>query len=601
LPIGITLDFASSPPACPVFAGRLVRGVKNGESPDWLKKRLAAIGLRPISALVDITNYIANDRARPLHVYDADKLKGPIGARMGRRGERFRALDGRDYAVDDTMCVIADENGVLGLGGVIGGEASGATASTVNVFIESALFEPAIIAATGRKLGIESEARYRFERGVDPDFVVPGLELATRMILELCGGEPSEIVVAGKVPEARSRIDFDPGLVARLGGLSLEAERAGAILSALGFGVQRKGASFIVSPPSWRADIHGPADLVEEIVRIAGLASIPSAPLPRDARVAPPVLTARQRQVGIAKRALAARGLVEAVTYSFVNAEHASMFSGGNAPPIKLANPISSELGAMRPSGLPALVLAAQRNVNRGLSDCALFEVGPVFEGAEPGAQAMVAAGVRRGKAQPRHWRLGARAVDPFDVKADVMAVLDALGVSGEAVETEASSAAWYHPGQSGIVRLGPKTVLAQFGMLHPAVLDKMDAKGPLAGFEVFLDALPKPKARASRARASFEASPFMPLERDFAFVVDEAVEAQDILRAARRADKALIADVSVFDVFADPSLGTGKKSVAIAVTIQPRERTLTDEEIEVLSQRIVDSVIRETKGTLRT
>jgi len=599
-PIGITLKFSNTPPACPLFAGRVVRGVKNGESPNWLKKRLAAIGLRPINALVDVTNYVANDRARPLHVYDAKKLKGAIGARMGRAGERFRALDGCDYAVDETMCVIADESGVLGLGGIMGGESSGSTASTVDVFIESALFEPAVIAATGRKLGVVSDARYRFERGVDPDFVLHGLELATRMILELCGGEPSELVVVGKAPSAREQVHFDPSMVARLAGLSVVSEQVATILATLGFRVEKGRGGLAVTPPSWRADIHGSADLVEEVARVTGLDKIPSVPLPRSASVTRPVLTARQRNVRVAKRALAARGLVEAVTYSFVGAGHATLFSGHNTPPVKLENPISSGLDAMRPSGLPALILAAQRNVNRGFSDCALFEVGPVFSNAAPDGQATVAAGIRRGNATPRHWRAGARAVDAFDVKSDVTAALEALGIAAEVLQPSSDTPAWYHPGQSGVLRLGPKTVLAQFGVIHPAVLDKMDAKGPLAGFEIFLDAIPLSKARTGRARPSLAASDLMSLERDFAFVVDAGVAAQDILRAARRADKEFVADVTVFDVFADESLGAGKKSVAIAVTIQPREKTLTDEEIEALSRRIVESVIQETKGTLR-
>ena len=583
--------------ACPIFAGRVIRGVKNGPSPAWLQNRLKAIGLRPINALVDITNYISVDRARPLHVYDAAKIHGRIFARLARDGEKLSALDGKEYELTREMCVIADDRGVLGLGGVMGGAPSGSALETTDVFIESATFDPIRTARTGRATGILSDARYRFERGVDPAFVLPGLELATRMILELCGGEPSEVVSAGAAPSRPPAIEFDTAEVARLTGLVLEDARIFEILTTLGFGIDGAGKRVRVTVPTWRPDVHGAHDLVEEVVRVHGLNHVPATPLPRREGVAEAVLTLTQKRARLARRTLGVRGFAEAVTYSFVPARHAAAF--GAEPPVKLANPISSELDALRPSGLPSLVAAAQRNADRGLNDVALFEVGPSFQTGAPGGQRLVAAGIRRGDAVPRQWSSKARAVGVFDVKADALAVLDALGVPLSGAQIVAEAPAWYHPGRSGVVRLGPK-VLAQFGELHPAVLSALDAKGPVAGFEIFFDALPEPKARTSRARPPLDASPFMPVARDFAFLVAETVLAADVLRAARSADKDLIEGVALFDVFAGEGVPAGQKSLAIGVTLQPRDKTLTDAEIDVVAKKIVAAVAKATGGTLR-
>jgi len=600
-PISIGLKFDSaSANACPLFAGRVVRGVKNGPSPAWLQKRLTAIGLRPINALVDITNYISFDRARPLHVYDAAKIKGQIHARLARKGESLDALDGRRYALADTMCVIADDSGVLGLAGVMGGKDTGSTEETRDVFIESALFDPGRTASTGRALQILSDARYRFERGVDPAFVLPGLELATRLILQICGGEASAVEVAGQVPPLRAPIDFAPPDVERLTGLALDRAEIAVILESLGFAIEEAktpGRShFLVSAPSWRPDVHGPADLVEEVVRVAGLQRIPATPLPPV--TAGPMLSAKQKRTRLARRALAMRGLTEAVTYSFVPSAHAALF--GAAQPLKLANPISAELDALRPSGLPSLIAAAGRNAARGLGDVALFEVGPQFQGAEPGAQRIAASGIRGGLASPRHWSKQSRPVDAFDAKADAEALLGALGLSLQSVQVTADAPGFYHPGRSGVIRLGPKTVLAQFGELNPRVLSAMDVKGPLVGFEVFIEAIPEPKSKPTKARGALEAPDLMPLERDFAFIVDEKIPAGDVLRAARGADRALIEDVTLFDVFTGDSVGAGKKSLAVAVRIQPKSKTLTDEEIEALSTRIIAAVTKATGATLR-
>ena len=597
-PVKIALELhGDAQGACPVFAGRVIRGLKNGPSPDWLKRRLEAVGLRSINALVDVTNFISLDRARPLHVYDAKKITGAIRARLGRTGESLKALDGRDYAIDDTMCVIADDAGVLGLGGVMGGEASGSTLQTTDVFVESAYFDPIRTAQTGRKTGILSDARYRFERGVDPLFVVPGLELATRMILELCGGEASHVEIAGTPPLRRLTVDFDPKDVARLTGLDLAAPRIAGILNALGFETKAKGARFDVAVPSWRPDIHGSADLVEEVMRVHGLGHVPATPLP-PAALGAPMLSVKQKRVRLARRALAARGLIEAVTYSFVPAAHAEAF--GARPPVKLANPISADLDAMRPSPLAALVVAAQKNADRAMGESALFEVGPAFSGGVPGQQQAVAAGVRRGAKTQRHWSGKAGPVDVFDAKGDALALLAALGAPVESLQVTRDAPSWYHPGRSGTLKLGPKSVLAQFGELHPAVLEALGAKGPHAAFEVFIEAIPEPKAKATRSRGALVLSELNPLERDFAFVVDAGVAAGDVARAAKSADKVLIEAVSVFDVFEGGNLEKGQKSIAIAVKLQPTDKTLTDADIEAVSQKIVAAVLKATGGVLR-
>ncbi|BBE73978.1 phenylalanine--tRNA ligase subunit beta [Oharaeibacter diazotrophicus] len=603
-PIGVELDFpADAAGACPVFAARVVRGVRNGASPGWMQDRLKAIGLRPINALVDITNYVSYDRGRPLHVYDAAKVTGTIRARLGRPGESFVALDGRTYAVDGEMCVIADDAGVLGLGGIMGGEHSGSSEATVDVLIESAWFDPNRTARTGRRAGINSDARYRFERGVDPAFVVGGLELATRLVLELCGGEPSEAVVAGAEPVTRRRIDFPLAEVKRLSGLDLSAGQIEGTLAALGFEVEGLGDTREVIPPSWRPDVHGKADLVEEVVRIAGLDQVRPTPLPRLASVGAKVLTPIQVRTRRAKRTLAARGLVEAVTWSFISAEQAALFGGG-APVLKLANPISADMSDMRPSLIPGLAAAVKRNVDRGTADLALFEVGQVFAGDRPKDQTTAATAVRRGTAgvdgAGRHWAGSGDAVSVFDAKADALALLDALGFDTAKAQIVRGAPAWFHPGRSGTIQLGPKTVLGHFGELHPAVLAALDVTGPLVAAEITLEAIPEPKAKAVKSKPALALSGLMPVGRDFAFVVDDAVETGRIVKAAEGADRKLIGAVQVFDVYRGEHVGAGRKSVALEVTLTPTDRTLTDEDIEAVSKAIVGAVEKATGATLR-
>ncbi|HBR25812.1 MAG TPA: phenylalanine--tRNA ligase subunit beta, partial [Rhizobiales bacterium] len=599
----IELDFdKESASACPVFAGRLVRNVTNGPSPDWLRTRLKAIGLRPINALVDITNYISYDRARPLHVYDADKLTGAMRARLGRKGESFAALDGKTYAVDGDMCVIADDRAVLGLGGVMGGEDTGVTEATTNVFIESAYFDPKRTARTGRKLGIQSDARYRFERGVDPDFVVPGLELATSLVLELCGGEPSKVIIAGKPPKANRPFKFDLGLVKRLSGLDLEPREIKQLLTALGVGLDGKGKALKAAPPSWRPDITGPADLVEEVVRLVGVDNVPATPMTRAAGVAKPVLTEAQLRQRLTRRVLASRGFVEAVTWSFIPPIEAKLFGGG-APELTLSNPISTELAQMRPSLLPGLITAAQRNRDRGFADGALFELGQAYRGAAPEDQFVAASGVRFGhstlEGSGRHWSGEAPASDVFAVKEDAVAALAALGLAQASLASAREAPPWFHPGRSGALKLGPKTVLGVFGELHPDLLASLGVDAPIAGFELYLDAIP-PAKRKGAGRLALDASDLQPVRRDFAFLLDRDVAAGDVVRAALGADRALISDVGVFDVFTGQGVPEGRKSLAIEVTLQPREKTLTDAEIEAVAAKIVAAVTKATGGELR-
>ena len=596
-PKSIALNFPpESADACPLFAGRMVRGVKNGPSPKWVQDRLKAVGLRPISALVDVTNLISLDRGRPLHVFDADKLSGNLQARLAKDGEQILALDGKTYVLDAGMTVIADDNAARGIAGVMGGEETGCSEATTNVFIESAYFDPARTARTGQKLGILSDARYRFERGVDPEFVVSGLELATKLILEWCGGEPSETVVAGAVPNWRRVIDFDPAYVARLGGVEVAKSETISILKRLGF-VVAESSPLKVTPPSWRSDVSGKADLVEEVVRMHGINHVPSTALTRASAVAKATLTPAQRRTRAVRRALAARGFSETINYSFIPRADAQLFGGGDKAR-QVENPIASDLDALRPSVLPSLLAAAKRNEARGFNDLMLFEIGVQFQSGMPGAQEIVAAGIRVGKGA-RSWTKASHPSDAFDAKSDMLATIETAMGAPMTAPVKAGAPAWYHPGRSGTLALGPK-ILGQFGDIHPKILAAFDLKGPVSGFEVLLDALPDSKTK-SKARPVFLPSPFQAVERDFAFVVDVKVSADEVLRAARGVDRNLIESVAIFDVYEGKGVPEGKKSLAISVRIQPKDKTLTEPEIEAVAQKIVNGVAKATGASLRT
>ncbi|MDQ3124009.1 MAG: phenylalanine--tRNA ligase subunit beta [Pseudomonadota bacterium] len=590
-PISVRIDAAEM---CPIFAGRLIRGVKNGPSPEWLQRRLTAIGLRSISRLVDVTNLVAYDRCRPAHVYDAAKLVGnEIVVRGGQVAndtgahEHVIALDGKTYTVDPGMCVIADAGGErpIGLGGVMGGESTGCSDETTDVFVECAWFDPIITAQTGRTLAISSDAQYRFARGVDPASVTPGVEQATRLILDLCGGEPSELVVTGKAPADPSTFAFAPAGVASLTGLSLDDDRIAEILTRLGFEVAR-GTPWTVTPPSWRRDVEGPADLVEEVARIEGYAALPSTPLPDLGAPSKGVLNARQARVRVARRALAAMGYAEAVTWSFTKQSTAALFGGGDDA-LRVENPIAADLDCMRPSALPNLIEAAARNAARGHADAALFEIGPIYLDDSPTGQRTVITGLIAPRAA-RHW--GAAPEDTlFGLKGDLMALLEALGAPVASLQlAQGQNRDWWHPGRSARLQLGPKNVMVEFGALHPRVLKALDADGPMLAFEIVLDAVPEPRGAKSKTRGPAHLANLMPLTRDFAFVVEDGKAVGDLVRAVAGADKALIAGVSVFDVYRGAGVPEGMKSVALEVSIQPVEATLTEPEIEGLSSRIV-------------
>ncbi len=598
-PVSVNLDFpAGAADACPLFVGRHVRGVTNGESPQWLRDRLKAIGLRPISALVDITNYITHDLARPLHVFDAGTLTGDgLTARLARDGETLEALDGRTYTLDGGMTVIADDAGPQGLAGVIGGAATGCTETTTDVVIESALFDPVRTAATGRRLGIPSDARHRFERGVDPLSARWGMEVATRLIVEICGGTPSETVVAGGEPAWERPFVLRPERVGTFGGVDIPRADVEAKLDALGCTMAEHPEGLHVTPPSWRPDLGAEQDGIEEVVRLHGYDSIPAVSLPTDHAVPRAVLTTGQRRAAWVRRCLAGRGLLEAVTWSFMDSRHAALF-GGVPDSLYLANPIASDLDVLRPSVLPNLLLAAGRNADRGLGDSALFEVGAIYNGTRPADQERVAAGLRPGHTGPRHWLAESRPADVFDAKADVLAALREAEAPVDNLQAVAAAPEWYHPGRSGVLKLG-RTVVAHFGEIHPRVLKRLDIQGPAAAFELFLDALP-PRKRKGTTRPALTLSPYQPVTRDFAFVVPEDTRADDLVRAARGADKSLISDVQVFDVYQGKNVAEGHKSIAIAVTLQPMETTLTDEQIDAVGDRVIQAVNKATGGELR-
>ncbi len=609
--------------ACPYVIGRTVRGVKNTPSPRWLQERLLAIGLRPINALVDITNFFTHDLGRPSHVFDVNKVQGDALTMRAGDGAAFAALNGKSYAPGAEDLVIADAQGADSIAGVVGGERTSSDESTTEVFIEIALFDPVRVATTGRRYGIHTDARARFERGIDVAMMAPGLDAITAMIIDLCGGEASEVVSAGTPPDVTRDAALRFERIRTLGGAEIAADDAVAILNRLGFTTKgRTVDAVVVAVPSWRNDIAAPialdlaptlpadratqaragcaaveaeCDLLEEVLRIYGLDRIEPVSLPATGAVPPATLTPRQTRTALARRVMAARGFAECVTFSFTEKSRAALF-GATPDGLTLANPIAADLDQLRPTPLATLAQAASRNAARGYAHVALAEVGPAWSDASASGQVVAAAGIRTG-VTPRSWIAPARGVDAMDVKADVWAVLAALGVPMEALIVTADAPGFYHPGRSGCVRQGPKTVLATFGELHPRVLEALDLPTPAAAFEVYLDAVADPKRKK---KAAPDLPAFQPLRRDFAFVVERDITAEAILRAARGAERSLIAGVSLFDVYEGEKIDAGKKSVAIEVTLQPRERTLTDPEIEAVCAKVIAAVAKSTGATLR-
>ncbi|MBM1310117.1 phenylalanine--tRNA ligase subunit beta [Sulfitobacter mediterraneus] len=593
-PISVTID-DDTLDACPVFYGRLIKGVKNGPSPAWLQDKLRAIGLRPISFLVDVTNYFTYDRNRPLHVFDADKISGGIlRIHRAKGGETLVALDEKEYTLEPEMIAISDAEGVESLGGIMGGAASGCSEETVNVFLEAAYFDPIRTAYTGRALKINSDARYRFERGIDPEWTPYGIEHATQMILDHAGGEASDVVVAGKIPDTARAYKLDAARVQSLVGMTIPESDQRQTLTALGFRLEGNMAHV----PSWRPDVQGEADLVEEVARIASLTQLEGRPLPRLSQGVPrPILSPMQRRIGAARRTCAALGFNECISYSFIDQASAALFGGGTDD-TRLENPISSDMSHMRPALLPGLLQAAARNQARGFADMALFEVGPAFHGGEPGEQHMLVSGLIVGRTGPKDVHGASRPVDVFDVKADAEAVLAAMGAPAK-VQIMRGAADWWHPGRHGKICLGPKKVLGVYGELHPRVLAAMDVKGPAMAFTLWPGEVPLPR-KSGATRAALQISDLQAVERDFAFVVDADVEALTLVNAAKGADKALIEEVRVFDEFIGGSLGEGKKSLAITVRLQPSDKTLKDADIEAVGAKVIEKVTKATGGVLR-
>lgn len=582
--------------ACTQFLGRKFTGVQNGASPQWLQDRLKAIGLRPISKLVDVTNYITHDLGRPLHVYDAGKLTGNLVARMAKKGEAFIALDDKEYTATGSETVIADDAGPQGFGGIIGGLASGCSDETTDVILEAALFDPVRTAFTGRDHGLITDARYRFERGVDELFIRDGIEIATKMILDLCGGEVSHVFEAGKDTNWDRSVPFRSERVKTLGGVDLPAAESVSILEKLGFVVEGNDP-YTVKVPSWRCDVVGEPDLVEEVLRIYGYDNIPSVPLPAIDHKAGTTLSARQKRARAVKRRLASAGLYEAVTWSFMRRDQAALFGGGGDD-LVLFNPISSEMDCMRPSILPNLMLAAQRNKDRGAGSVALFEVGQVFENDTEKGQHLVAAGVRSGTS-PRHWSRSSAVVDVFDAKRDAIAALEVAGAPVENLQVFTEVPGHYHPGRAGTLRLGPKNILAAFGELHPKMLKALDVDGPVVGFEVFLDKIPEKRGK-SAAKGALEVSNLQSVERDFAFLMSASTQVFDLIRAIKGADKAHISSVNVFDVYEGKGVPEGQKSIAVSVILEPKDETFADKDIEAISGKVVAAAEKAVGATLR-
>ncbi len=602
-PISISLDFeADNAHACPHFTGRLIRGVKNGPSPEWLQTKLRAIGLRPISALVDITNYMTFTFNRPMHVFDMNKLQGNnLSLRLSKQGEKFLALDEKEYTLGDNMTVICDDSGVISLAGIMGGETTGCDDSTTDVFLESAFFDPIFTALTGRKLGIHSDSRFRFERGVDPAIVMDGLDIATQMILDICGGEASEPTIAGQDATKKQSVYFDPKTVKTRGSITASREKIESILETLGFEVENQNCDYLVTVPSWRHDIDCPDSLVEEVCRVISYDHIEEEDLPHgnaeEFFESSPGSIQNQRRRYRLRRLLASRGLCECNTWSFLEEGRAKLFGGGDAR-LKLSNPLSKEFEIMRPSLLVNLIAGAGRNKDRGLENSALFEIGAAYDPAFTNFQEIRVGGIRSDHHAPRHWLNKERAIDMFDAKADLMTILEACDIDTNSVQLKTNAPSHFHPGRSACVYLGPKTCLGVFGELHPKVLDDMDVDTNVVGFEVYLDRLPQTKT--VHKKKLLKVSSLQPIHRDFAFLLDKTSPVDAIISAAKKVDRKLITDAQIFDIYEGKGIPEGKKSVALTVTFEPFDKTMTDDEINAIMDKIIVSVGSEAGGELR-
>lgn len=583
---------------------RLIKNVNNVESPKWLQDRLKSIGLRPISSLVDITNYLTFDSCRPLHVFDADKIGRDIYIRKAISGEKIQTLDDSEYNLDPSVTVIADDQGADSIAGIIGGVRTSCGIDTKNVLIESAIWDKINTAETGRKLGIITDARYRYERGVDPDFIVSGIEIATNMIQDICGGEASEIISLGEYKPDNKIINFNISEIERLVGISVDKESVIKILDKLGFMVKDMNENLSIKAPSWRHDISEKACIVEEIIRIIGTDKIQSKPLAKNTKIKTKILSNMQNRRRTGRRALASRGMVEAITWSFIPHNHAVIFGGGQKK-LQLINPISSELNTMRPSLFPNLIASAKRNHDRGLRDISLFELGQCYKGVNPEDQVDNAAGIRFGNALGMggsgDWREPKREYNVFDVKEDVITLLAVLGMAENKYQLSTETPPWYHPGKSGVLRQGPKNIIAYFGEIHPRVIKKFGLSGSLLGFEVMLNNIPDLKNKLSLSRGRFHLSDLMSVSRDFAFVVDEEINADKLIKVIKNIDQKIISEVKLFDVYRGKNIDSNKKSIAVEVKMQPEKLTFTDQEIDAISSKIIKEVSNSLGAVLRS
>lgn len=596
-PFKVNLDFKEDQPACSLFEGRFIKGVKNGESPDWLKRKLTSIGLRPISALVDITNYLTHDLCRPLHIFDADKIKGDLSLRFSRQGETLEALDNKTYTLDNNMVVIADKTGVISLGGIIGGISTSCETTTQNVFLEAALFDPIVTAQTGRKLGILSDARYRFERGIDPKSVRLGIDYGTQLILDLCGGESSEIVTAGSEPTILEPIAFRPNRFTQLTGIELPKDKIIQIFKNLECGVQEQKEKILITPPSWRLDLQTEIDLIEDLLRLHGYDHLEIQSLPKEQGIPKAILTQSQKRRQDARRYLATRGITEIVSYSFMSQKKASLFTELNKH-LVLSNPISADLDYMRPSIFPNLLDALSRNESRDAKDLSLFEIGPIYLDDSEHGQMTLASGIRMGKTNPKHWLANQRAWDVFDIKADILGLFAQLGLKEDQVQFKQQAPSYLHPGRSGSYYFAGKTLLASFGQIHPRIQKEFGLNQPCLGFEIFLDRLPSFEKKKNKI--PFELSPYQIVSRDFAFILDKDIAAQDVIKFAKTIDKSLIQDVSLFDLYEGDKLPQGKKSLAINLKLQAKDRTLQEGDIETLSEKLITGMKEKFQGMIR-
>ena len=588
---------------CPHFSGLVIKGIKNTDSPDWLKRRLESIGLRPVSAVVDITQYLTIDLGRPLHAFDLSKIKGSLGPKLAKDSDKIIALDNKEYSLDSNTLLISDESGPQAIAGIIGGQSSSVVEETTDIFIESAFFNPSCVARTGRSLGIVSDARYCFERGVDPSMTIAGANLASSMIVEICGGESSNLLSVGKPPNVSRSFSFSPIQVSRLGGLNLSDEEIKDILESLGFELETKTkGEFFVTSPSWRSDVEGEQDLVEEVLRIHGYDQIPVKKLP-DAPNRKGILTDEQRNIRMLRRTLASTGLSEIITWSFMEYSKAGTFLEEQKL-LFLENPISEDLNVLRPSLLPNLINAIAKNLSRNFLNLAFFEVGPVFSNSSPN-QELCVSGVRTGHVSKLHWDSDGRHADIFDVKGDALKALNALGLSSEGITTSktfsgfSDSLSWYHPGQSGALCLG-KNPVAYFGSIHPSVLKLFNIEVPVMCFEILFNQLPKISRKGLSSRPQFSPSPYQSVERDFSFLLDEEFPVEKVIRKVKGLNRDLISEVNLFDIYSGAKVQDNKKSIAFTVKLQPKDKTLTEEEIDLISQKIIKAVEEGFDGKLR-